>query len=154
MSLSRSEDIEIAEILSMYLNNTYLIDRNHSVETLDYLESIAEGIEFPRILVFYDGIKYWLADGFNFFQAAQQSNLKTLPVEIRRGTERDAKLHSLQELSQHGVKYYKRLAILTLLQDSEWGKWSDLEIANFCNVRIEQVTYLRLSLNLPSEIDP
>jgi len=40
----------------------------------------------------------------------------------------------------------KRKAVLTLLNDAEWAKWSDREIARRCGVNHELVSRLRPSL--------
>ena len=32
-----------------------------------YSESMMEGAEFPPVIVYFDGAKYWLADGFHRF---------------------------------------------------------------------------------------
>ena len=43
-----------------------------------YADEMSFGTVFPAITVFYDGVKYWLADGFHCFLTAQQNETETI----------------------------------------------------------------------------
>ena len=43
----------------------------------------------------------------------------------------------------------KRRSVLTLLEDEEWGKWSNREIAKKCGVSPDLVDRLRREISLP-----
>lgn len=58
-------------------------------------------------------------------------------------------LHDIAN-SQHGLRRTnedKRRAVMTLLQDAEWGGWSDREIARRAGVSNNFVSILRSSLS-------
>jgi hypothetical protein len=112
----------------------------------EYAEAIKAGATFPPIVVFYDGKKHWLADGFHRFHAYQKIGREKVAADVRQGTRRDAILHSVGANETHGLRRTrddKRRAVLTLLNDQEWSKWSDGEIAKRCAVSREYVNRLR-----------
>ncbi len=103
----------------------------------DYAEAMEGGAKFPPVTVFYDGTDYWLADGFHRVNAAQQNSTKKIEADVKQGTQRDAILHSVGANSAHGERRTnedKRRAVETLLNDDEWVKWSNAEIARRCAV--------------------
>jgi hypothetical protein len=112
----------------------------------EYAETLQEGIEFPPVVLFFDGSNYWLADGFHRFHAYSSANRESIPAEIKKGTRRDAVLYSVGANSAHGLRRTnqdKRQAVQTLLEDDEWGAWSDREIARQCGVSNDFVSRLR-----------
>jgi hypothetical protein len=69
-----------------------------------------------------------------------------MPCEVRPGGLREAILHSVASNATHGVRRSnddKRRAVLLLLADEEWAKWSDREIARRCSVSQPLVTRIR-----------
>ncbi|QXD15805.1 hypothetical protein GQ464_002330 [Rhodocaloribacter litoris] len=59
---------------------------------------------------------------------------------------RDAILHSVGANAEHGLRRTgadKRRAVMTLLQDEEWRRWSDREIARRCRVSHPFVAKMR-----------
>ena len=103
----------------------------------EYAERIDAGEEFPPLVVFYDGASYWLADGFHRLLAYRKLGRKDVICEVREGTKRDAILYGVGANANHGVRRSnadKRRAVMMLLEDSEWSKWSNAEIARRCNV--------------------
>ncbi|PWJ80603.1 ParB-like nuclease family protein [Pseudaminobacter salicylatoxidans] len=112
----------------------------------DYADAIKAGATFPPIVVFYDGKAHWLADGFHRFHACQRAGRTSIAADIRQGTRRDAILHSVGANETHGLRRTnddKRRAVLTLLNDAEWGKWTDREIARRCAVSPQTVANVR-----------
>lgn len=49
----------------------------------EYAEAIKGGATFPPIVVFYDGKKHWLADGFHRFHAYQKAGRRSPPTSGR-----------------------------------------------------------------------
>lgn len=104
----------------------------------EYAEAMSdENTVFPPVVVYFDGRSYWLADGFHRLAAWEQIGREEVPVEIRQGDCRRAILHSVAANSAHGLRRTnadKRRAVMTLLEDEEWGAWSNREIARRCGV--------------------
>lgn len=112
----------------------------------EYAEALNNGVEFPSVIVFYDGADHWLADGFHRVRAYIATGRDRIAADVRQGTRRDAILYSVGANEEHGLRRTnedKRRAVLTLLNDAEWSKWSDREIGRACRVHHETVGKLR-----------
>ncbi|MGJ2408989.1 ParB N-terminal domain-containing protein, partial [Salmonella enterica subsp. enterica serovar Paratyphi A] len=70
----------------------------------EYAEAIQAGATFPPIVVFYDGKKHWLADGFHRFHAYRKLGREKVAADIPQGTRRDAILHSVGANEPHGLR--------------------------------------------------
>jgi hypothetical protein len=95
------------------------------------------GLRFPPVVLFSDGQRFWLADGFHRILAAREAGLVEFPADVRAGNARDALLCSLSANAGHGLPRSnadKRKAVSLLLADPEWSQWSDHEIARHCQV--------------------
>lgn len=100
-------------------------------------------------IVFTDGATNWLADGFHRFHAHRKLELPTIEAEVKQGSLRDAILYSVGANAQHGKRRTnadKRKAVMTMLNDEEWSKWSDREIARRCAVGNKMVSETRNSI--------
>jgi hypothetical protein len=105
-----------------------------------------EGAIFPAVDVFFDGVDYYLADGYHRYFAHKQAVVADIDVKIHNGTQREAILFSVGANAKHGLKRSqedKRKAVLTLLTDPEWNSWSDREIARKCYVSHVTVSKIR-----------
>ena len=114
----------------------------------EYRDAYKSGATLPPVTLFFDGVTYWLADGFHRFAGARDAGLATICEDIIPGTLREAILYSLSANSKHGLKRSnadKRKAVQTLLNDAEWCKWSSNEIAKRCAVGVDMVIALRNS---------
>ena len=116
----------------------------------DLVSEYAECIDqLPPVTVFFDGVKYWLADGFHRYHAHNRANLSEINCIVINGTQRDAILHSVGVNADHGKRRTnedKRKAVLTLLKDEEWSKWSNRQIAKACKVSPGLVDIIRKDL--------
>ena len=116
---------------------------------IDYelVHEYSENIEqLPPVVLFFDGADHWLADGFHRYHSHKKLNLLEIEAEVKQGSKRDAVLYSVGANAQHGKRRTnadKRKAVLALLNDEEWGKWSDSEIARICFVHRTFVGKLR-----------
>lgn len=82
--------------------------------------------------------------------AAREAELETIACEVRPGSIRDAILHSAGANATHGLRRSnadKRRAVLILIEDEEWSKWADREIARRCAVSHDFVSRLRSLLS-------
>ncbi|KQP07497.1 hypothetical protein ASF28_10095 [Methylobacterium sp. Leaf99] len=85
-------------------------------------------------------------EGFHRLAPAREAELETIACEVRTGTIRDAILHSAGANTTHGLRRSnadKRRAVQLLLEDKEWSKWADREIARRCFVGHPLVAGLR-----------
>ena len=112
----------------------------------EYAEAIAAGDEFPPVLAFFDGIHYYLTDGYHRYHAHKRAGKASIKVEVINGTFRDAIFHATSVNSKHGMRRSnadKRKAVMTLLEDFEWEGMSSSEIAKHCGVSAAFVSGLR-----------
>ena len=117
----------------------------------EYAEEMTETDNFPPMIVFNDGANYWLADGFHRYHANKKAGFVEVDCDVRNGTLREAVLFSVGANAVHGLRRTnddKRKAVVTLLQDIEWGDWSDSEIARKCLVSHVFVGRVRKTLGL------
>lgn len=113
------------------------------------------GATMPPLTVFYDGKYYWLADGFHRWHAFTTCDVLMPACEVHKGTKRDAILYSVGVNDKHGLRRTnedKRECVETLLNDKEWAKWTDVKIAEQCNVGHAMVSRVRVSI-FPKEKD-
>lgn len=112
----------------------------------EYAEALEQGAEFPPVIVYFDGRRHWLADGFHRARAHRFLSLPEIKADVREGTQRDAILHAVGANASHGLRRTnadKRRAVEALLKDEEWSKWSNREIARRCLVDEGTVRKLR-----------
>lgn len=115
----------------------------------EYAEAMAAEAQFPAIVVFTDGVSYWPGDGFHRIEAAKRAGRDTIFADVRNGSRRDALLHAAGANSNHGLRRTqadKRQAIVSLLRDPEWSRWSDREIGRTCAVDPKTVAKVRAEL--------
>ena len=116
----------------------------------EYAAHLKEGDVFPPVVVFYDGIKYWLGDGFHRYFAHKQNGLLEIDSDDREGTVRDAILYAY---SANGgtrglsmTRQDKHKAVTEMLLDEEWSQWSDAKIAKHVGVSKATVNRIRHKL--------
>jgi hypothetical protein len=110
------------------------------------------GDKFPPVQVITDGVKSYLVDGFHRYFAVKKLGKTSIEAEITSGTLRDAILASCKVNRSHGLRRTnadKRKAVITMLDDFEWGEWSDSEIARQCDVSQPFVSNIRKGLSAP-----
>lgn len=115
----------------------------------EYAELMKEGVEFPPISVKHDGQTYFVYDGFHRFFAAKKIGKASIACNVEQGSLRDAILASLSVNSKHGIRRSiqdKRKAVMTMLEDFEWGERENREIARHCDVSHPFVMKLRKEL--------
>lgn len=115
----------------------------------EYTEDMERGDKFPPLVVFFDGAKYWLADGFHRYYAAHSRGESKVNCYVREGGLRDAVWYSLGANAAHGMRRTnqdKQLAIAKALDDPEWSALSDNEIAAQCAVAVSTVGKIRKEL--------
>jgi hypothetical protein len=133
---------KVMAIQNMKLSSLKLDGGTQPRERLDqgivdqYQEEMEQGANFPPLVVFHDGSHFWLADGFHRYFAAKQAKIDSLKGEVRKGTQRDAILFSCGANASHGIRRSnkdKRRAVMILLTDEKWCKWSHSKISKMTN---------------------
>jgi len=112
----------------------------------DYAEAMKDGARFPPVTLFQDADIYWLGDGFHRVEAAQLSGKKNIKAEIRQGGVREAQLFAIGANHAHGLRRSnadKRKAVNIMLDDPEWGEWSNNEISKLAGVSHTFVNTMR-----------
>jgi uncharacterized ParB-like nuclease family protein len=112
----------------------------------EYAEAILEGADFPPVLVYFDGINYYLTDGYHRLFAHKRAEKVSILCNVVQGTLRDAVFHSTGVNTAHGMRRTyadKRKAVMTLLDDFEWEGMSNGQISKHCHVSPTFVSDLR-----------
>lgn len=112
----------------------------------EYVESLEGGAEFPAVLVYFDGINYYLTDGYHRAHAHKRAEKVSILCDVVNGTFRDAILRSTSVNGAHGMRRTNadlRKSVMTLLDDLEWEGMSNTQIAKHCNVSVSFVANLR-----------
>lgn len=116
----------------------------HAATVDEYAEALTEGDTLPPVIVFFDGVKYHLADGFHRYHANRKIGATTIECEIRTGTLRDARLYAYGANRDHGLRRTvadKRRAVAGMLEDC--SDWSDRAIAKHVGVSHPFVAAIR-----------
>lgn len=123
------------------------VNINYDV-ALEYQEAMDNGSKFPPLSVVYnpETEEYYLVDGWHRLIAYSNRRELNIDVEVTIGSARDAVLLACSANDRHGLQRSvqdKRKAVLTLLRDKEWGKYSDRHIARLCSVSPKTVAKYR-----------
>ena len=133
---------------------TQIRDAIDEVVVKDYAEDMMEGDVFPCIDVVFDGVKYYLTDGFHRYHATRKNGKVSIEVNVFTGTLRDAKLASLSANGTHGLRLThaeKRKCVVSMLDDLEYSGWTNAAIARHCNVSRSFVGKVRDELEMPKK---
>ncbi len=128
--------------------------QTHDEAIASYAEEMANGAVFPPVSVFYDGSKYWLADGFHRYLAARRNNYAAIKATVIPGGRSDALLHALGANATNGIyrsNADKRNAVEIALE--EWPEKANTVIAELCRVSIELVRRTRIELTRSERIE-
>ena len=120
------------------------------VAVKEYGEAMTGGARLPAVVVYFDGIDYWLADGFHRYHAHRQIGMLKIDADVHDGSRRDAVLYSVganaNQFALRRTHADKRRAVQRMLADDQWVKWSDNDIAKHCAVSQPFVGSVRSSL--------
>jgi hypothetical protein len=120
----------------------------------EYAEAMMNKEVFPPLVVFHDGIKYYLVDGFHRYFAYKQTVTPEVEVEVINGTLRNAQEYALGVNDKHGLKRTngdKRNAVLIALNDMEWSLLTNREIGKLCRVSHTFVNTIKEKLEAESK---
>jgi len=103
----------------------------------DYADAMSAGDEFPAVTVFYDGERYWLADGFHRVRAADAANFETVECDVRQGTIEDAQWYSFSANHTNGLRRTnddKQRAVKSAITHANGAGLSNRQIADHVGV--------------------
>ena len=107
----------------------------HTVK--QYTDCMRDGADFPAVHCTFDGVSYWLYDGFHRYFASQAVGFKEMLVEYKPGTQEDAQDLALSANGKHGLPRNtatKRKQVETALSMERHANKSDREISKLCDV--------------------
>jgi len=85
----------------------------------DYAEAMSEGVAFPAIVLFHDGNRYYLADGFHRAMASKRVGYVDIDARVEAGTQADALWYALGANKANGHRMTladKKHAIVLAIQ--------------------------------------
>jgi hypothetical protein len=139
----------VVEISSISTNSGTQTRAEISEATVaEYAEAMIGGDRFPPVVVFRDGGKLILADGFHRIRAAKQAGFQKIAADIRAGDRMDALRYSLSCNHKHGLRRTnedKRYGVTVALL--EFAHLSDRMIAGMCGVSVTFVGNVRHQLS-------
>jgi modification methylase len=121
----------------------------------DYAADMRRGDRFPPVVVFYDGERYWLADGFHRTHATRQAGRERIEADIRQGTRADAQWYSYSVNGSHGARRTsedKGRQVRGALLHPNGAALSDRQIAAHVGVDHKTVARSRAQLEVTGEI--
>lgn len=127
--------------------------RLNEVVTQEYTALMRDGVQFPPVVLFDDGKRKYLVDGFHRLNAAKRAGQQTIEVEVHMGEKYAGFLYSLKANAAHGLQRTnedKRHGVLKLLEDFEYIDKSDREIAAICAVSHTFVSKVRARNKQPA----
>jgi hypothetical protein len=127
-------DVKMLPIDSITIIESFLRPLNPDI-VADYADQMEAGDKFPLIHVF--GEKRILGGGRHRIEATRDIGRSYIACKVHPGDQREAMLFAAGENADHGYRRSdedKRRAVMLLLADPEWSRWSDREIGRQCHV--------------------
>ena len=112
----------------------------------EYAERMAAGDEFPPIVVFREGKKFWLADGFHRFRARRACSARDVRALVHVGDRSDAIEYAIGANKSNGLRRTnddKRMAVRAALAHERLRERGNVEIAEMVGVSDEMVRKMR-----------
>lgn len=112
----------------------------------EMVDNMKNDVEYPPLQVRYDGVHYWLSDGFHRYHAYTQLGVKSIEVAYLPGTQFDAQIDSYSANHNHGKprsRADKVKAVQNALANPQLQDKSDAEIGRICKVSYPFVASVR-----------
>lgn len=111
-----------------------VIDQQH---VYHMVEMMKEGYEFDPIDTNFDGVTYWLVDGFHRYHAYKLMGIKEVTLKYTPGTQAEAVIRSYGVNARHGLPRSfddKKKVVEEALANPDLKDKSNYEIAKICVV--------------------
>ena len=112
----------------------------------DYRAAMIDGADFPAVVVFAEGKKYWLADGFHRYRARLSIGARDIRCEVHVGDRFDAIAYAVGANKANGLRRTnadKQMAVRAALSLERLASWSDRAIAELVGVAPNTVGAMR-----------
>lgn len=112
----------------------------------DYRAAMLDGADFPAVVVFAEGKKYWLADGFHRYRARLSIGARDIRCEVHVGDRFDAIAYAVGANKINGLRRTnadKQMAVRAALSLERLASWSDRAIAELVGVDGKTVAAMR-----------
>lgn len=123
----------------------------------DYAERMTDGVEFPPVVLFHDGVRYYLADGFHRTLAAKRNEFRDIEADVEVGTRADALWFALgankangQRLTEADKKQAVTMALSAFPEKSAGAIAEQVGCAQTFVSRVRQ--QVSTSVDLPSRV--
>lgn len=123
----------------------------------DYADAMERGDKFPPIVLFHDGLYYYLVDGYHRYFAYLKTGATEVDVIVHKGTRRDTEVFSWGVNDKHGQprsNSTKRLIVMKALDDIEYQDKSDRELAEVLKLSHTFISNIRKELKDPKPVLP
>jgi chromosome segregation ATPase len=115
-----------------------------------------DGDKFPAIIVFNDGEKNYVAEGYTRCAAAKQAGLEIIDADVQMGTFEDAFDYAFTTANHGNGQRYKpndkRRAITKAFTRDRYLKKSDREISRICKVANSFVSKIRKAAGMQPDV--
>lgn len=112
----------------------------------EMVDNMKNDVEYPPIEARFDGVCYWLTDGFHRYHAYLQLGIKEIEVSYLPGTQFDAQMDSYKANAKHGkprTRADKQKAVEGALANPLIEDKSNYAIAKICEVSHTFVASIR-----------
>lgn len=112
----------------------------------DYRAAMLDGADFPPVVVFAEGKKYWLADGFHRYRARLSVGARDIRCDVQVGDRFDAIAYAVGANKTNGLRRTnadKQMAVRAALSLERLAAWSDRAIAELVGVDHKTVASMR-----------
>lgn len=122
----------------------------------EYAQAMLDGDKFPPIIVFNDGDKNYVAEGFTRCAAAKQAGIEIIDADVQMGTFEDAFDYAFTQANHDNGQRYKpndkRRAISKAFTRDRYLKKSDREISRICDVANSFVSKIRKAAGMQPDV--
>jgi hypothetical protein len=122
----------------------------------DYAEYYAAGVAMPPLTVFFDGVDYWLTDGFHRWRGARKAELVKVACDVHQGSLQEARWYSYSANKANGARRTnadKERAVRAALLHPKAAGLSNAQIAEHCGVSETMVWNYRQEMESTSQIE-
>lgn len=122
----------------------------------EYADAMREGAEFPPCKVVFDGVSYFLIEGFHRIYAMRKVGYLDAEFEVVNGTKSDGILLSAASNATHGLRRTnadKRRSAMFVLTHPEGKDWSDRRIAEHVSISHVSVATYRAELQPEIQVE-